>query len=123
MILLDTIQTKQKLNDVYTYDEKGAGGANHAYGVYKHGEIAAESTPLAVIQFQNGARLEEGSISGIIDSDLLEMVRHRLLAFQAGPFASVYNEIALFHIEMALKALNQRVEDRIARDVLGKEQK
>lgn len=123
MILLDTIQTKQKLNDVYTYDEKGAGGANHAYGVYKHGEVAAESTPLAVIQFQNGARLEEGSIPGIIDSDLLEMVRHRLQCFQAGPYTSEYNEKALYHIEQALQALNQRVEDRIARDVLGKNEK
>lgn len=120
---LDTIQTKQKLNDVYTYDDKGPGGANHQYGVYKHEAITIESTPIAVINFQKGARLEENSITGVIDSDLLEMVRHRLQCFQAGPYTSEYNEKALYHIEQALQALNQRVEDRITRDVLGKNEK
>ena len=43
--------------------------------------------------------------------------------FQAGPFASKYNAEALMHIELALVALNSRVEDRIARDVLGKNEK
>ena len=41
-------------------------------------------------------------------------------AFQNGPFASEYNAEALMHIEEALKALNRRVEDRISRNVLGK---
>lgn len=123
MYKLDTVQKQQKLNEVYTYDQPGAGGANHSYGIYRSGDMTIETNPIAVIQFQNGARLVDGSIEGVIDSDLLEMVRHRLMAFQAGPFASAYNEMALYHITMALEALNQRVEDRIARDVLGKEEK
>ena len=44
-------------------------------------------------------------------------------AFQAGPFASEYNEKALEHIELALMYLNRRVEDRIERNVLGKNEK
>ena len=31
---LSTIQKREKLNDVYTVDEKGNGGANHRYIIY-----------------------------------------------------------------------------------------
>lgn len=125
MYKLETVQTQQKLNEVYTYDSPGPGGANHAYAVYDKAslEMYGDACAIAIIKFQKGARNEDGSIRGVIDADLLEMVKHRLEAFQAGPFASEYNEMALFHITMALEALNQRVEDRIARDVLGKEEK
>ena len=71
------------------------------------------------IDFQCGPRKEENSQNGVIDSDLLEIVRDRLKSFQAGPFASVYNEEALYHVEEALFFLNKRVEDRIQRNVLG----
>ncbi len=74
---------------------------------------------LDVIQLQKGARNDEEAIHGIIDSDLLEIVRHRLQCFQAGPFNSEYNAKALEHIEIALMYLNRRVEDRIERSVLG----
>ena len=73
----------------------------------------------ADIQLQNGARKEENSIHGIIDTDLLEIVRHRLRCFQAGPYSSRENACALTHIEEALMWLNRRVEDRIERNVLG----
>ena len=69
---------------------------------------------------QCGSRKEENSIHGVIDSDLLEIVRDRLKSFQAGPFASEYNAKALEHVEEALMWLNRRVEDRIERNVLGK---
>ena len=72
------------------------------------------------IQLQCGPRKEEGSIHGVIDTDLLEIVRDRLKAFQAGPFSSEYNAKALEHIEEALMWMNRRVEDRIERNVLGK---
>lgn len=125
---LNTIQKREKLNDVYAVDEKGNGGANHKYVIQKDElvDIATskhEVTTLATIQFQNGARKEENSINGIIDTDLLEIVRDRYKAFQAGPFASKYNEKALEHIEMALMYMNRRVEDRIERNVLGRNKK
>ena len=76
-----------------------------------------------LIQFQKGPRKEEDSIHGVIDGDLLEIVRDRLIAFQNGPFVSEYNTKALQSIEEALMWLNRRVEDRIERNVLGKNEK
>lgn len=120
---LSTIQKREKLNQVYAVDEEGPGGAHHKYAIIPKGEgeerLIASYEPLAEIQLQNGARNEENSIHGVIDTDLLEIVRHRLQCFQAGPFASHYNEHALKHIEEALHCMNARVEDRIERNVLG----
>lgn len=119
---LITIQKREKLNDVYAMDEKGPGGANHQYVVeytlYPVGKTE-ETYTAATIQFQCGPRKEEESHYGVIDSDLLEIVRHRLQCFQAGPFATEYNAKALEHLEIALMYMNRRVEDRIERNVLG----
>lgn len=113
MIKLNTIQKREKLNEVFIRDEKGNGGANHVYIIKGNSDVHLP------IEFQNGARNTEGSKSGVIDSDLLEIVRHRLQCFQAGPFSSEYNAKALEHIEIALMYMNRRVEDRIERNVLG----
>ncbi|ASN68277.1 putative structural protein [uncultured Caudovirales phage] len=112
---LSTIQKRENLNNVYPHDKKGNGGANHVY------LIATEysNRTVGLIQFQNGARKELGSTYGVIDSDLLEIVRHRLQCFQAGPYSSRENACALTHIEEALMWMNRRVEDRIERNVLG----
>ena len=114
---LDTIQTQEKLNRVFAIDEKGNGGANHKYMVVMDRGLPEPKE--VVIEFQNGPRAIEGSIEGVLDVDLLEIVRHRMQCFQAGPFASKYNEHALKHIEEALHCMNARVEDRIKRQVLG----
>jgi hypothetical protein len=125
---LNTIQKMEKLNDVYAVDEKGNGGANHRYVICKQGETRwcngnNSEGVYSDIQFQNGARKEENSIHGVANEDLLEIVRHRLQCFQAGPFASEYNEKALKHIEEALHCMNARVEDRVKRNVLGRNEK
>ena len=124
---LSTIQTKEKLNDVYAIDEIGPGGANHQYAVVLHNTNVTDETMeygyLAKINLQKGPRKDSNSQHGVIDTDLLEIVRDRMKAFQAGPFASEYNEKALEHIELALMYLNRRVEDRIERNVLGKNEK
>ena len=117
---LVTIQKREKLNEVYAADEKGDGGANHEYHiVINDGKEKEFANDVVVIQFQNGARKELDSIHGVIDTDLLEIVRHRMQCFQAGPFATDYNAKALEHIELALMYMNRRVEDRIERNVLG----
>lgn len=116
---LNTVQTKEKLNKVVVVDEVGPGGANHAYSIQS---VDGNATYLDVF-FQKGARKEAGTQHGVIDSDLLEIVRDRLKAFQEGPYASQYNEAALNHIECALNWMNRRVEDRIERNVLGKNEK
>lgn len=115
---LNTIQKREKLNDVYVLDEKGNGGANHVYMICKKDKDILDSV-LVDINFQKGPRKEGSSTNGILDTDLLEIVRHRLQGFQEGPFASDYNAHALKHIEEALHCLNARVEDRIDRNVLG----
>lgn len=110
---LSTIQKREKLNKVFATDEKGNGGANHSY------TIVGNDLNLCNIQFQNGARKLEDSIHGVLDTDLLEIVRDRLIGFQQGEFATRYNAIALTKIEEALMWMNRRVEDRIERNVLG----
>lgn len=119
---LITIQKREKLNKVFAIDELGSGGANHRYEItgdipVEAGSLPAEDT--TIIQFQCGPRKMIDSIHGVIDTDLLEIVRDRLKGFQSGEFASRENACALTHIEEALMWLNRRVEDRIERNVLG----
>ena len=114
---LQTIQTKEKLNRVLAVDNIGPGGANHLYIIEAlNNDMDIEPTH---IQFQRGPRKLVSSVHGALDSDLLEIVRDRLTAFQAGEFACEYNAEALEHVNAALEALNKRVEDRINRNVLG----
>ena len=122
MRILNTIQKREKLNRVVAIDERGNGNANHLYEIYAE-PVEIDSRLMGRIQLQNGARKEDDSIHGIIDSDLLEIVRDRLISFQSGTFASEYNAKALEHVEIALMYLNRRVEDRIERNVLGKNEK
>jgi hypothetical protein len=125
---LSTIQKREKLNDVYAADEIGPGGANHRYIICKEGETCwCDGSNfigvVAEILLQRGPRKDKNSQHGVIDSDLLEIVRDRLKSFQEGPFATRENACALTHIEEALMWLNRRVEDRIERAVLGKYKK
>ena len=114
---LNTIQKRNKLNTVYSMGEKGIDMAFHTYDIIlndiKVGGIAKR------IEFQKGPRSEPNSVHGLIDSDLLEIVRDRLKCFQEGPYSSRENAVALTHIEEALMWMNKRVEDRAERNVLG----
>jgi len=114
---LSTIQKREKLNDVVAQGDKGNGGAYHEYQIM-FGDVFTVKDGV-FIQFQNGARKEHNSIQGVLDTDLLEIVRHRLQCFQEGEFATRENAIALTHIEEALLWMNKRVEDRIERGILG----
>lgn len=118
---LNTIQKRDKLNTVYAVDEPGNGGANHFYEV--RCPIDEKTEICLEVNFQNGARSNPDSLSGMLDSDLLEIVRDRLKGSQSGGFACRENACALTHIEEALMWLNRRVEDRIERQVLGTDNK
>lgn len=113
---LSTIQKRNGLNEVYTVGETGPGGAYHEYAVAIAGDASAS---LSHIQFQKGARNDPESAHGVLDGDLLEIVRHRLQMFQKGDFATRENACALTHIEEALMWMNKRAEDRAERGVLG----
>ena len=109
------IQKRENLNKVYAVDEKAPKmNANHEYKIELPDELGSVN-----INFQHGPRKDHNSTNGIIDSDLLEIVRDRLTGFQSGDFPSKYNAKALEHLEIALMYLNRRVEDRIERNVLG----
>ena len=114
---LSTIQKRENLNVVHAMDEKGPGGAYHTYEVCQDG--GDKENLLLEIKMQRGARKDPNHQRGVIDTDLLEIVRHRLQCFQAGEFASEYNAKALAHLEECLMWMNRRVEDRIERNVLG----
>ena len=113
-----TIQKRGNLNSIQRVGEGGPGGAHHEYVIYcpsPNGMVDASTT----IKFQKGPRSEISSVTGPLDSDLLEIVRDRLSDFQRGPYATRENELALVHVETALLWMNKRVEDRIEREVLG----
>lgn len=126
---LSTIQKRENLNEVYRMGEEGPGGAYHDYDIYRAGfgpgrpanVLVApwDEGPLACVKFQKGPRKDPGARHGVLDSDLLEIVRDRLKAFQSGEYATRENEMALMHIEEALLWMNKRVENRIERNVLG----
>lgn len=116
---LSTIQKRNNLNAVYRDGEPGPGGAYHEYDVYRADDDPENGNPLIVIQFQKGPRNNPASQHGVLDGDLLEIVRDRLRAFQAGPFATRENACALTHIEEALMWMSKRAEDRTERGVLG----
>lgn len=118
---LDTIQKHHVLNTIYAADDKGLGGANHIYMIECHAEedISEADICTSLICFRYGSRNEKDSIAGVLDTDLLEIVRDRLTSFQEGTLCSKENAAALAHIEEALLWLNRRVEERASRGVLG----
>lgn len=136
--------TDHKLNglndalDITVLDEPGAGGACHKYAIelsprpFLFGASTedckgrcAELTNgegSCLIRFQNGP-IKEVGVNGISGEALLVIVIDRLRCFQAGPYASDDNERALYHTQEALKCLQKRTRDRLARGVEGTNQK
>ena len=110
------IQRQNNLNDVYVEDVVGPGNGRHHYIISNAND---PSLVLLDIQYQCGARNEEKSTSGVLDQDLLEIVRHRLQCFQKGEYATRENACALTHIEEALMWMEKRTNDRAERGVLG----
>ena len=115
--VLSTIQKRNNLNTVFRNDEKGPGGGYHNYSICPVG--FETQVVLADIKFQKGPRNDPDACHGVTDQDLLEIVRDRLKAFQAGSLPSRETACALTHIEEALMWLNKRAEDRAERGVLG----
>jgi hypothetical protein len=110
------VQRSNNLNDVYVEDAAGAGNGRHRYSVSTKDE---PSLILLDVQFQEGARKDPDSKRGVLEADLLEIVRSRLQYFQKGDYATRENACALTHIEEALMWLAKRADDRAERGVLG----
>ena len=109
-------------------DEPGSGGAHHRYMItgldvednqsYDDDFLFPEEL---LILFQNGP-IPANGVNGVTIEALLAICKDRLDCFQAGPFASDYNQKALDHINAALASLHQRTIDRMNRQVEGKEE-
>lgn len=112
----ETIQREDKLNTVSYLDVPGPGNGRHNYFISRNEDGAV----ICELHFQNGGRNTEGAVDGVLDEDLLEIVRHRLQCFQSGEFPSRESACAITHIEEALMWLNKRKQDRKYRGVLGK---
>lgn len=118
---LSTIQRRDRLNRVYRADEPGPGGAHHEYIVIQ--DLPTGDGIHTHLIFQKGPRHDPAAVAGLLDEDLLEIVRDRLRGFQSGEFATRENACALLHVEEALMWMNKRKEDRAARGVLGTHEK
>lgn len=115
---LSTIQKRNNINEIYREGDAGPGGAYHHYVIY-HGLDPDRDETKTDIKFQKGSRDVDGSIGGVVDQALLEIIRDRLKHFQTGEFACRENACALTHIEEALMWMNKRAEDRAERGVFG----
>lgn len=114
------IDRNYQLNDIYVDDVAGPGNGRHNYIIVPKDYLPCTPCPkMGEINFQYGPRNDPNSISGLLDEDLLEIVRHRLQYFQKGAYASRENACALTHIEEALLFLEKRTNDRAERNVLG----
>lgn len=113
--ITNRIQQEDNMNRVFYLDEKGPGGGYHRYLV----ENGRTGYLLADIVFQKGPRKDPKSIQGVLDTDLLEIVRHRLTAFLEGDMPTILTKDALYCVESALELLNARTMGRKKRGVLG----
>ena len=117
------INPTNDLLKVSVLDEPGSGGANHHYMIttpnWQRDPDGANAKGVWDIQFQNGAIGEVG-VNGVTQEVLLAIVIDRLRSFQAGPFSSRENALALTKCEEALHWLQQRPLDRMRRGVEGK---
>lgn len=94
---LSTIQKHNNPHAILRSDNEGPGGGYHDYTVM---DVDRKSV-IAQIKFQKGARNDPNARHGVLDADLLEIVRDRLTAFNKGEFATRENACAITHIEEA----------------------
>ena len=105
-------------------DERGHGGANHAYVVGPVEWTRNPSLPALLqdnetaIVFQNGP-INEFGVNGLTHEVLLAILIDRLQGFQAGQYASNDNQVALEALCVAQLALQRRTRERMARGVEG----
>jgi hypothetical protein len=97
--------------EIAVMDEPGAGGASHRY-------LLGYADTNQSIKFQEGP-IKEAGVNGVTQEALLAVVIDRLQSFQAGPFPSRENALALTKCQEALMWLQTRTRDRIARGVEG----
>lgn len=108
--------------EVFAYDERGVGNANHLYileWITPHEvEGISKVTNSITVKFQEGPIGEMG-VNGISNEALLAIVEDRLLGFQSSQFSCRENALALTHLQEAMMWLQKRTRDRMERGVEG----
>jgi hypothetical protein len=113
--------------EVVSLDEAGNGGEHHIYAIGQTQQVRSNNpaaprqtrlVELTRIRFQNGG-VKENGVNGISIESLLAISIDRLRCFQAGPYACESNANALAKLEGALKDLQDRTRERMARNVEG----
>lgn len=113
-----------KLNGINEYlsvvvvDVPGPGNACHAYDILS----SPDEDALCLVRFQKGPIREHG-VNGVSNEALLAIVEDRLLGFQSGEYACWENSLALMKIQEAMRWLQKRTRDRVARGVEGTDAK
>lgn len=102
-------------------DDVGPGGAHHRYQFVVND--GGQQTEVGLIQFQQGPRNEPGSTPGVIGVAVIAMLVDQLEAFQAGPYSSRENALAITKLQEAMFWLRERADNRARRGVLGTYQK
>ena len=122
------VAAKLHLHEPFTFAACGNPGdkteitVGHFLGVLcLHNTVmdAEGNAVIALVRFQKGSRNDPKAQAGVLDADLLEIVRDRLTAFNRGEFATRENACAITHIEEALMWMAKRADDRAERGVLG----
>lgn len=94
-------------------DAPGPHGDNHAYRISgftsknNPSYVTDLSDESLVIYFQNGNPKELG-VNGVTLEALMTVCKDRLEGCQQGSFASTENSQAIFHLRLAIKALQAR---------------
>ena len=103
------------LNDALkiTAGARGAGNASHDYAI-----DCGDDGKQFNLHFQEGP-INEAGVNGVSNEALLAIVRHRLRAFQDGPYSCRENSLALTKIEEAMHWLHHRTRERVSRGVEG----
>ena len=108
-----------ELTEVVCLDEPGAGGMCHNYVVREKNETELAGQTMAGIHFQKGP-VKENGVNGCQNEDLILVVLDRLRSAQSGDFSCRENALAITKLEEGLLWLNYRTNERVFRDVEGK---
>lgn len=121
--VLDTTQKGNNSNTILAVRNAEPDGVCREYVVTSHIDniYIPELEPISFntsIVFQKGSENDESFIGGVLDSDLLEIVRDRLEDIQKNNlYFSEYNDKALHHINEALRCINKGAEERLNRKI------
>lgn len=109
-VLLENRGTKVLVDNELAY------GGHHDYFVDLPGDLRIK------VEFQKGPRQNPDYRQGVLDIDLLYILKDRMETFiESFPNSAEYNKEALDGINKAIAALEARANERETRGVLGTE--